>query len=303
MIRVGKKHLFIQHNGKQHVEVEPLCLLDFYVHESRQRSGYGHELFTHVLRMERVEAHALGYDRPSPKLLAFLRKHFGLTAFTPQANNFVLFHQYFRPPSAASQRPRCVSKSSSVTSTRNATSSRPSSSKCSDTIDAPEHSKSSHAHAWAAASTASGQSNDNGQMGCNQPGQASAVATQTATNVKNCTTSSILAPPITINLDEFTRATREGAVLTLKKAADNCVTSTQPMVKELTDLMSIALESELVDTETIHKMATNLRRGRLGLVLAQHTHPFSVNLIDSSVIICSSSVSYFIEAWRSRLGR
>ena len=34
-------------------------------------------------------------QRPSPKLIGFLRKHFGLTNFVPQQNKFVIFNQFF----------------------------------------------------------------------------------------------------------------------------------------------------------------------------------------------------------------
>lgn len=37
----------------------------------------------------------LAYDRPSPKLIGFLKKHYGLSKFIPQNNNFVIFDQYF----------------------------------------------------------------------------------------------------------------------------------------------------------------------------------------------------------------
>ena len=50
---------------------EPLCVLDFYVHESMQRRGIGRRLFDEMLRTERTEARLLGYDRPSPKLIGF----------------------------------------------------------------------------------------------------------------------------------------------------------------------------------------------------------------------------------------
>ena len=36
--------------GVQH-EVSPLCVLDFYVHESRQRCGYGKVLFEAMLKV------------------------------------------------------------------------------------------------------------------------------------------------------------------------------------------------------------------------------------------------------------
>ena len=38
------------HSGAQK-EVSPLCVLDFYVHESRQRRGYGKLLFEFMLKV------------------------------------------------------------------------------------------------------------------------------------------------------------------------------------------------------------------------------------------------------------
>ena len=67
------------------------CVLDFYVVEASQRRGLGARLFDAMLEAEVATAAALAYDRPSPKLLGFLRKHHALEAFTPQRNNFVLF--------------------------------------------------------------------------------------------------------------------------------------------------------------------------------------------------------------------
>lgn len=103
-----------------HNEAEPLCVLDFYIHESLQRHGYGRQLFQHMLQVtkkdkrrgrgtsgehkgtlgdihpppclicppllqsERVDPWRLAVDRPSEKLLAFLRKHYGLTDAIPQ---------------------------------------------------------------------------------------------------------------------------------------------------------------------------------------------------------------------------
>lgn len=37
ILKVGRKNLFIWRNGVQLVEMSPLCVLDFYVHESCQR--------------------------------------------------------------------------------------------------------------------------------------------------------------------------------------------------------------------------------------------------------------------------
>lgn len=45
----------------------------------------------------------LAYDRPSPKLMAFCKRHYGLVDFTPQSNNFVVFDRFWQP---ASQNPQ-----------------------------------------------------------------------------------------------------------------------------------------------------------------------------------------------------
>ncbi|XP_026541700.1 alpha-tubulin N-acetyltransferase 1-like [Notechis scutatus] len=44
---------------------------------------------------ERVEPYQLAIDRPSEKLLCFLRKHYSLSDVIPQVNNFVIFQGFF----------------------------------------------------------------------------------------------------------------------------------------------------------------------------------------------------------------
>ena len=41
LLKVGKKNLFIRNEMGALKEIKPLCVLDFYVHESCQRSGIG----------------------------------------------------------------------------------------------------------------------------------------------------------------------------------------------------------------------------------------------------------------------
>ncbi|PNJ20943.1 alpha-tubulin N-acetyltransferase 1 isoform X7 [Pongo pygmaeus] len=101
-IKVGYKKLFVLDDREAHNEVEPLCILDFYIHESVQRHGHGRELFQYMLQKERVEPHQLAIDRPSQKLLKFLNKHYNLETTVPQVNNFVIFEGFFahqHPPS------------------------------------------------------------------------------------------------------------------------------------------------------------------------------------------------------------
>ena len=85
------------------------CVLDFYVEESFQRQGAGRALFDAMLAAERTTPEQLAYDRPSPKLLRFMGKHFRLTKYAPQQNNFVLYDAFWasephpQPGKSASQ--------------------------------------------------------------------------------------------------------------------------------------------------------------------------------------------------------
>eukprot|EP00927_Polykrikos_kofoidii_P047047 TRINITY_DN41139_c0_g1_i1.p1 TRINITY_DN41139_c0_g1~~TRINITY_DN41139_c0_g1_i1.p1 ORF type:complete len:295 (+),score=42.15 TRINITY_DN41139_c0_g1_i1:593-1477(+) len=56
-----------------------------------------------MLRQEGTSAEKVAYDRPSPKLLGFLRRHFGLARYQPQSNHFVVFDAYFANSGAASR--------------------------------------------------------------------------------------------------------------------------------------------------------------------------------------------------------
>jgi len=58
-----------------------VCVLDFYVDNSVQRGGYGKLLFDAMLEYQKVGPAKLAYDRPSPKLIAFMAKHFGLKSY------------------------------------------------------------------------------------------------------------------------------------------------------------------------------------------------------------------------------
>ncbi|XP_032703165.1 alpha-tubulin N-acetyltransferase 1 isoform X5 [Lontra canadensis] len=119
-LKVGYKKLFVLDDREAHNEVEPLCILDFYIHESLQRHGHGRELFHYMLQKERVEPHQLAIDRPSQKLLKFLNKHYNLETTVPQVNNFVIFEGFFahqhRPP-APSLRASRHSRAAAIDST------------------------------------------------------------------------------------------------------------------------------------------------------------------------------------------
>ncbi|XP_058475129.1 alpha-tubulin N-acetyltransferase 1 isoform X3 [Solea solea] len=103
-LKVGCKKLFLLDRQGAHIEAEPLCVLDFYVAENVQRHGYGLELFNFMLQHKGVEPVLMAYDRPSPKFLSFLGKHYCLTQSVPQVNNFVVFEGFFLNRTAAQLR-------------------------------------------------------------------------------------------------------------------------------------------------------------------------------------------------------
>lgn len=77
------------------INIRPLCILDFYVHESCQREGHGKDLYDIVLEDNKIEPKMIAIDRPSHKFLSFMKKHFNLYEYFPQTNNFVVFKEYF----------------------------------------------------------------------------------------------------------------------------------------------------------------------------------------------------------------
>lgn len=96
LLKVGRKRLFLADERGRLRDCAPLCVLDFYVRAADQRRGVGIQLFNAMLDHMHAHAAALAYDRPSPLLTAFLRKHFGLARAVPQANHFCVFPDLFR---------------------------------------------------------------------------------------------------------------------------------------------------------------------------------------------------------------
>ena len=68
LLKLGEKRLFLlPARSATLVEVCSHCVLDFYVHEAFQRSGWGQLLFQTAFATEGLSPEALAYDRPSPK--------------------------------------------------------------------------------------------------------------------------------------------------------------------------------------------------------------------------------------------
>lgn len=77
LLKVGTKNLYVFDPNGETKQVSAPCVLDFYVHESRQRSGLGKKLFQTMLDQEGINPSKLAIDRPSEKLVGFLKKHYG----------------------------------------------------------------------------------------------------------------------------------------------------------------------------------------------------------------------------------
>ncbi|KAJ1636098.1 touch receptor neuron protein Mec-17-domain-containing protein, partial [Pavlovales sp. CCMP2436] len=98
LLKMGSKHLFLAtpRGGGHLKECTPMCCLDFYVLSDTQRQGVGRRLFEAMLEVTGARPDTLAYDRPSPKLRGFLRKHYGLANEVSQTNNFCVFEPFFR---------------------------------------------------------------------------------------------------------------------------------------------------------------------------------------------------------------
>ncbi|KAF7378589.1 hypothetical protein HZH66_015376 [Vespula vulgaris] len=95
LLKTGSKNLFMFDETGANYQLRPRCILDFYIHESRQRMGLGNILYQYMLSEENIRPVKLAIDRPSEKFLAFLQKHYGLSKIIPQNNKFVVFHGFF----------------------------------------------------------------------------------------------------------------------------------------------------------------------------------------------------------------
>ncbi len=96
-IKVGPKKLFLRDKLFNYHERKTLCVLDFYVYEPYQRKGIGKQIFDYMLDYENIHPGLLAYDRPTLRLLSFLKKNYGLDRYTTQNNNFIIFDNFFNP--------------------------------------------------------------------------------------------------------------------------------------------------------------------------------------------------------------
>eukprot|EP01036_Dinobryon_divergens_P033996 gene33996-43924_t len=92
LIRYGLKDLyFYTKEGKVIESKQTNCVLDFYVVETAQRQGVGLKLFKKMLEVTGLGPVQFAYDRPSPKLAAFMAKNFNLLDMDLQPNRYAIF--------------------------------------------------------------------------------------------------------------------------------------------------------------------------------------------------------------------
>ena len=101
-LKYGKKDLYFYHKNGKVTQSSPVCLLDFYVDDSMQRNGLGIALFRQMLNTLSTDSSLssmsspitpkdIAYDRPSPKLIAFMRKHYDMINPDLQPNRFAIY--------------------------------------------------------------------------------------------------------------------------------------------------------------------------------------------------------------------
>ncbi|VEN59551.1 unnamed protein product [Callosobruchus maculatus] len=117
MLKTGSKGLYVFDREGQHYQVSPPCVLDFYVHDTRQRTGLGKRLFEHMLQKEGIEPVKMAIDRPSEKLLGFLNKHYGLHSPVKQMNNYVVYDGFF-PKASDNNQQQEIERDQSPSGTR-----------------------------------------------------------------------------------------------------------------------------------------------------------------------------------------
>ena len=94
-VKVGPKRLFLRDRICNYHERKTLCVLDFYIYDTEQRSGLGREIFDYMLNYKNIEPGELAYDRPTLRFLSFLKRNYGLENFITQENNFTIFDEFF----------------------------------------------------------------------------------------------------------------------------------------------------------------------------------------------------------------
>ncbi|KAG4106051.1 hypothetical protein H8356DRAFT_1630709 [Neocallimastix lanati (nom. inval.)] len=93
-LKVGRKKLYLYDKTGSCHESMPLSVLDFLITTVHQKKGIGHYLFEYVLKKENADVSNIAYDRPSKRLISFLKKFYNFSKDIPQYNNFMIFENF-----------------------------------------------------------------------------------------------------------------------------------------------------------------------------------------------------------------
>uniref|UniRef100_A0A2S2PQQ5 Alpha-tubulin N-acetyltransferase n=1 Tax=Schizaphis graminum TaxID=13262 RepID=A0A2S2PQQ5_SCHGA len=95
ILKMGWKKLYLYNKNDTRSETMVYCLLDFYIHESKQRQGYGKRLIEYMLQDIKLDVKQLVIDTPTTNLLQFMWKNFHLSKLINQGNNVVVYEEFF----------------------------------------------------------------------------------------------------------------------------------------------------------------------------------------------------------------
>ncbi|XP_014369672.2 alpha-tubulin N-acetyltransferase-like [Papilio machaon] len=106
ILKIGEKKLFLYDRQGKLMISTPMCVLDFFVLDNRQRRGFGKKLFEYMLQDQKLKPYELAIDGPSPKMLEFLKKHYNFIKVLKQSNNFAVCEKFFESANIGSTRPQ-----------------------------------------------------------------------------------------------------------------------------------------------------------------------------------------------------
>ncbi|KHN86403.1 Alpha-tubulin N-acetyltransferase 2 [Toxocara canis] len=95
ILKIGYKCLYLMDASMKTFKTTPLCILDFYVHDTLQRRGNGHALFEYMIQHEGSSVEKVAIDKPSDSLLQFMNKYYALTNPLWQSTNYVVYAPFF----------------------------------------------------------------------------------------------------------------------------------------------------------------------------------------------------------------
>ncbi|VVC37665.1 Gcn5-related N-acetyltransferase (GNAT) domain, ATAT-type [Cinara cedri] len=95
ILKMGWKNLYLYDTTGLRSESMVYCLMDFYIHNPKQRKGYGKRLLEYMLQDMNLDAKDLAIYKPTNTLLQFMAKHYKLSKLVDQGNNIVVYEDYF----------------------------------------------------------------------------------------------------------------------------------------------------------------------------------------------------------------